>query len=322
MGPITETNANADSECVACGVVAAAPVHTVAETMYGTGEQFDYHQCPACGSLQIAVSPADLSAYYPDTYYSFEPSPRQMIKDRLSVGLQQLVRRLPAPGDGGTDLAWMEFAGVDRLSRIVDVGCGSGRMLRRLEALGFSNLQGADPFLTNDLVLPRGTPIVRTGVDGLSGEFDLLMFNHSFEHTLDPLATLKEARQRLKADGRLLVRVPVVAQAFADFGVHWAQLDAPRHLHLQTVEGMHQLARRAGLQVTRARFDSGSFQFWASEQNRTGIPLASAQSYATTRFSFRPSVRRTQILRYALEARRRNRWSTGDQAGFLLELDQ
>ena len=85
---------------------------------------------------------------------------------------------------------------------------------------------------------------------------------------------------------------------------------------------MHHLARRAGFKVTRVLFDSNAFQFWGSRQCTKGIPLASERSYSNTRYSLRPSVSRTEILRYAAEARKRNRWSTGDQAGFLLALDQ
>jgi SAM-dependent methyltransferase len=216
----------------------------------------------------------------------------------------------------------MEFAGVDQDSSIIDIGCGSGRLLRRLEQHGFSGISGADPFVADDFTLPGGTPVLRSGVDGLAGEFDLVMFNHSFEHTVDPLGTLKAARERLKPGGRLLLRIPVVAEAFAEFGTEWVQIDAPRHLHLQTVDGMHHLAQRAGFRVTRTLFDSNAFQFWGSRQCSRGIPLASEGSYTKTRFSLRPSVGRTQIVRDAMEARRRNRWSTGDQAGFLLALDQ
>ncbi len=313
---------SSDVACVACDEQTGHRIHTVPEMMFGTGERFDYLECRSCGSLQLVSVPDDIAAYYPDGYYSFKPSKLQRAKDLTVVSVDRVRRNLPTQLGSGRDLSWMDFAGVGRTDRIVDVGCGSGRYLRRLEQHGYTDLLGADPFIGDDFILAGGTKVQKTSLDGLDGMFDLIMFNHSFEHTIDPLAVAKAAVERLAPGGRVLLRVPVVATAWTEFGVHWIQIDPPRHLHLQSVEGMHRLARRAGLRVTRTEFDSSAFQFWGSIQAQRGVAMTAPDSYTQTRFSRRPAFSRREIASFATKAKGLNRRSTGDQAGFLLELDQ
>ena len=56
--------------CRVCGAEGRFPHHVVPEMMFGTRELFDYFECEACGCLQIASIPSDLSRHYPASYYS------------------------------------------------------------------------------------------------------------------------------------------------------------------------------------------------------------------------------------------------------------
>ncbi len=298
----------------------APHVHDVPETMFANGDVFEYAECAACGSLQLVDVPHDLSVFYPEDYYSFEPSQLQRLKDEVVVRSDRISDRLGRFRRLQSDLAWMSFVRADRTDSILDVGCGSGRMLRRLERHGFAGLAGTDPFIGATRTLPRGTTIHNQRLVDLHDTFDVIMFNHSFEHTPDPDKALVEARTRLRPGGRLLIRIPVVAEAWRIHGVHWIQLDAPRHVHLQTVDGFRQLAARCGFVVTDTRFDSGPFQIWGSLQAEQGIGLFSPESQANTRYSRSPTFGPLEMRRFRAEARRRNRDGVGDQAGFLLDV--
>jgi 2-polyprenyl-3-methyl-5-hydroxy-6-metoxy-1,4-benzoquinol methylase len=73
----------------------------------------------------------------------------------------------------------------------LDVGCGGGALLDRLARVGFNKLSGADPFIAADAETPLGVPLMKRYLSEVTGEFDLIMFNHSLEHVPDPVATLK-----------------------------------------------------------------------------------------------------------------------------------
>jgi hypothetical protein len=58
------------------------------------------------------------------------------------------------------------------------VGCGGGALLDGLAQVGFNNLCGADPFIAADGETPRGVPLMKRYLSEVTGEFDLIMFNH------------------------------------------------------------------------------------------------------------------------------------------------
>jgi hypothetical protein len=78
------------------------------------------------------------------------------------------------------------------------------------------------------------------------------------------------------------------------------------------------LAQQAGMIVTRVFFDSGSLQFWGSEQYRRDIPLRDPRSYcedqATELFTA------AKIKDFHRRAQRLNRQGIGDSAGFVLRV--
>src|SRR5213075_2198570 len=83
-------------------------------------------------------------------------------------------------------------ARIGRDAAILDVGCGSGDLLRLLHALGFKNLTGVDPFLAADLTTPEGIKIWKKELGQMPGSFQVLMLHHSFEHMTEPVAVLAQ----------------------------------------------------------------------------------------------------------------------------------
>ncbi len=143
------------------------------------------------------------------------------------------------------------------------------------------------------------------------------MLHHTFEHMDQPHAVMSDFFRLLKPGKTALVRVPLVSSlAFRRYGADWVQLDAPRHLYLHTVDSMKRVAEKAGLETTDVVFDSTAFQFWGSEQYRSGIPLRDPRSYAMdpSKSPFTPA----DILEFEREAARLNESGEGDQACFYL----
>jgi len=309
-----------DAQCKICSASTPARSYEVREMMFGSRERFRYVQCDACGCLQLATPPADLSPYYPADYYSFHP-PREhgllgnaarKARIRHAAGQRSLVgAALHAlrPYMFPELRHWLQRTDARPDSRILDVGSGSAALLHDLACLGFRDLLGIDPFLDGDRTHADGVRTLRRRIEALDGEFDVIMFHHSLEHIADQHSTLAAVARLLAPAGTCLIRVPVASSfAWEHYREDWAQLDAPRHFFLHTPRSLGLLAERAGLRIESIRYDSTEFQFAASELYRQDVPLREWDG----RIDWR---RRRQ---YRARAAELNREGRGDQAEFYL----
>lgn len=309
-----------EAECRVCQARGPHAVHHARELMHGTRDRFDYFECANCKTVQIQTVPAaeTLARYYPREYYSFaqrrkNPLARWLVaqRDRHVLHLSNVGGALIGRFRMDPVLRVLASAGLKPSDHILDVGCGSGRLLDRLARAGFSNLTGVDPFIAEDTRTPSGVPIKKMMLTQMTGAFDIIMFNHSLEHVPDPVTSLKEASRRLAPDGAVLVRVPTPSSdAWQVYGIDWVQLDAPRHIVLPSREGAAIMARQAGLAVVDVIDDSGTFQFTGSEQYKRDIPLRSSAR--------KPRFSRRDLARFAERAAALNARHRGDQAMFIL----
>jgi 2-polyprenyl-3-methyl-5-hydroxy-6-metoxy-1,4-benzoquinol methylase len=294
--------------------------------MFGLREAFDYLECSNCKCVQIVDFPASMTRYYPADYHSFASIAPQnwlrkffiRLRDEYAVSNRGLVGKLlsrffPA----NIALTSLPPLRLDQTTRILDVGCGTGILLNALGELGFRNLVGVDPFLPADVEYPNGVRLFRKPLGEVRGEFDLIMFHHSFEHIADPDPTLKAVNELLSPGGHCVVRMPTVSSyAWQRYGINWVQLDAPRHFYVHSVKSLRILAGRAGLELSRVVYDSTGFQFWASEQYALDIPLNDARSYLVS--PNKSIFTKRQIADFEKRAAELNDVGLGDQAVFYL----
>lgn len=272
--------------CRICGNFDGNTTWLVREMLHGTREPFDYFQCRACGCLQITKIPDDLGRFYPENYYSFRHFDRLassrwrrfIDRRRVNAGLGEIDLLGWAANAIGRPLDYMEWirhAGLDTTARILDVGCGGGKLLLRMQLGGFGQCTGIDAFIDETRHYQGGLTIHKASLETLAAEggiFDFIMFHHSLEHMPDPLATLQTAAGMLSPRGFILVVVPVAdSYAWETYREHWYNLDAPRHLHLFTREAMRLLASEAGLYVEDAVSTGGVSQLSESERYKRGI---------------------------------------------------
>lgn len=318
--------------CRICGNEQGNRTHVVREMMYGTRDTFEYIECAGCGCLQIAAYPTNLDRYYPSEYWDFES--RRMDSTNRKVGLDAWIRQRRTrywlnnkPDPFGKMLAlgnsiprhitWLRRAGVSNLDiSVLDIGCGIGDRLHALRSAGLTHLEGVDPFIEGDIRYPNGVQIYKKSLFDVDGTYDFITLHHSFEHMPDPLRVMRMLYELVAPSGVALLRIPVAAQAWRDYGVHWVQIDAPRHFYLHTVESLRLVAKQAGFHIERIDFDSDAFQFWGSEQYRQDIPLYDPRSceFGIARSIFNPEA----IQDYARKSRELNKLGKGDQACFYL----
>jgi 2-polyprenyl-3-methyl-5-hydroxy-6-metoxy-1,4-benzoquinol methylase len=270
-----------------CRICSSSSHHTpylFRERMFGLGDEFQYFQCSNCGCLQIASPPANLSRYYPENYYSFfaKPLPQRGLKSYFAT--KRDVWSTTGKGTIGRLISWMVPAGLEAISlaavpaekamSILDVGCGSGSLLSLLWRAGFKRLLGIDPFVPNDFEILPGLSVRKTTLDRVSGQFDLIMMHHVFEHLPDGGETLQLCRQRLRPAGKILLRFPTAqSEGWKSYRENWVGVDAPRHLFLHTKSSFEMLAETAGLKVEKWFCDSSANYYWLSELLVRNIPL-------------------------------------------------
>jgi SAM-dependent methyltransferase len=317
-------------ECRLCGSTGPHQTIAVREMMFGTREPFEYYSCAACDTLQImnVLEGEELMRHYPPNYPCYNMSAQPEVlrwltthQDRYKLHtsgwlLSALIMALLPEGIiraaiGGDVVGMLSRLALERDARILDVGCGDGVLLDRLAAVGFNNLSGADPFIEADGETARGVPLMKRYLSDVTGEFDLIMFNHSLEHVPDPVATLKAAYEKLAVGGICLARLPTTSsEAWTIYGADWIQIDAPRHMVIPSRQGMALAAERARLRVEKTFDDSTLGQFLGSEAYRRDV------AFMEPKFLRMFGPRR--IWQWAKYAEQLNRRGRGDMTGFVL----
>ena len=294
--------------------------------MFGFRDEFCYLECEACGCLQIANPPDDLSKYYPANYYAFQDNKKDSYvrrylkrkRGRYALTGRGLIGRLLVQKFGvPVEAVWAKRVGLDYQDAVLDVGCGSGLNLLQMSILGFRNLHGVDPYIERDYRYDNGVVISKRFLSDVTGSYDFIMFHHSFEHMDDPATVLRNVHRILRRDRFALIRIPVAqTHAWNTYGVNWVQLDAPRHTVLYSEQGIKVLADRFGFALEDVVYDSTGFQFWGSEQYVRDIPLFDERSVA---INPRNSIfSDAELHQFQTQAVALNGAGDGDQACFYL----
>lgn len=243
---------NVSGKCRACGTEGEHSGYAVKEMFFGTREEFMYFECSHCHCMQIKDVPNDMGKYYDSDYYSMKT-----VRDKN-----------------------LEFPKVTKTSgKVLDVGCGTGSFLIERAKQGFGELYGCDPFIKEDLQYADRITIKKCTIHEMTGKFDVIVFNDSFEHMSDPLETLQSVKRLMNEDGICKITMPIYPNAaWETFGINWYQWDAPRHLMLHSRQSMQYLCERAGLRIEKVEYDSNVLQFALSYLYEQGIPLQSLKS--------------------------------------------
>lgn len=274
-------------ECKICGNSAGNTPYSFSDYHLGNGRKFAYFQCAQCGCLQKENLDEDTSQYYPNNYYSFSDDDHTKISSKVKWAIRGVRNSYYRTGKGimgaliHRALPCDSIAMIHKINspqdwKILDAGCGSDAlMLQYLSSKGYNNLTGVDPFICSDT--QRGNAhIFKKSIFDVTEKFDLITFNHSFEHMREQKETLVHCRQILNDSGLLVLRLPTVSSSSWENDKElWPNLDAPRHLFLHSVNSISILLNNSGFNVNSLYFDSTSFQFWGKKLYQLNIPLIS-----------------------------------------------
>lgn len=308
-----------DISCKICGNQHNNRIHLAKERLLNLGDEFFYLECANCLALQIIQTPDDLSKYYPAEYYSYRKPKFGLSLNPVVFFLKKSLLRhyLHKFDPAGAFLSlflphpfpWMKPGLPDFKASILDVGCGSGRVILSMQRSGFNNLTGIDPYLDKDLKDTPNLKILKKDLFEMTGQYDFIMMHHSFEHMDHPDQVLAKVKELLKPKGKLLIRIPVAnSHAWRKYRTHWFALDAPRHLFLHTTHSIHLLAQKADLKIDSIEYDSTFVQFASSEKYLRDFSYSDDFSMFTKK----------QMKDFSREADRLNSVGDGDCACFYL----
>ncbi|MCL6258956.1 class I SAM-dependent methyltransferase [Aquiflexum sp. TKW24L] len=298
--------------CLACGNEKNNTTFVAQEKMLGLGGSFEYLNCDACKSIQLVDIPADMDAYYPSNYYAFG----NLVE---SHGLMNVVKKLRKTlfdrnlwVFGYPEYyKWLAPIEIEKDASIADIGCGNGQLVYELKWAGFKNLYGFDPYLPEEKSM-EGLRLERKDVYKVSGQYDLVMLHHSFEHMENPVQVMEKLNTILKKGGKLLIRVPVTdAEVWKQEKTDWFQIDAPRHFFIPSKNAMKILGEKCGLKLTQVIFDSNEFQFIITDMYKNNQPMIGNNP--------NKSVNRETRVKLQQKAKILNATDQGDQACFYFE---
>jgi SAM-dependent methyltransferase len=227
---------------------------------------YELARCMRCGSA-VTLAPAPPEAHEQGAYGGGTPRGSQLAAPLLRA----FDRRR---------LTFLARAGAHPPGRLLDIGAGRGRFVAQARAAGW-DADGIEPSLRGvQGASALGVDLQQAGIDDAvvaAGSLDAATLWHVLEHLDDPATALARIAGWLAPGGLLVVGVPNLASAQARIGGgRWYHLDVPRHRTHFTVDGLHALLRRSGLEPVATHHllaEHNPFGLWQSVVSRaTRIP--------------------------------------------------
>lgn len=252
------------SLCCATGEIAQTGVTDPDGNLQGT---WSFKRCsnPECGVfwLDPAPRPDEMWKAYTTYHAHTRKSKKSIGKAMLSLA-HRLIRlsqwRLWLTNGLKQEADYLRFMTLaqESVGTLLDVGCGGGRFLNRMQKRGWK-VEGSD-FVEQAAREVTARYGIKTHVGDLSqcalpsSSFDVITMSQTIEHLYTPESTLRECLRILKPGGLLVMTTPNVHSiAATEFGPHWRGWEAPRHLHLFSVESLQRLTKRVGFEIVEAR---------------------------------------------------------------------
>lgn len=214
---------------------------------------FGLLRCDSCGCYRIDPPPIRLneegSSFY-TAYYT---------QDRTTCGPTRSAQNNQARAR--TSRFWRVAAQVPSLGiprgRVIDVGCGDGRLCYELALAGWHDVIGVDVSASRVRRAQSNYPGIRFydrhlgKTDVAEGMADLCVLDNVIEHLPQPLPVFHELSRYLRVGGKLVVITPNMESThFKMLRLRWTPELAPRaHVFLFTAAALARLLRVSGFTI-------------------------------------------------------------------------
>ena len=242
--------------CPLCGSDSERLVFEVRDTMFHRPGMYRLVECEDCSMRYLNPRPtmSALARHYPDDYlcYTNFEDEHWLLRWAFNRLQQDQARRRVRQVE----------AVIGRLAagtRVLDVGCGRGEFMARLQRERRCLCTGID---INPSVLARvydelGIAVVHGTFPQArcpDASFDLVAMTEYLEHEPRPRQVIEEARRVVKPGGFLAIEVPDITGPPGRWFVDdWWQLDAPRHVTFFSPQTLTLLLQECGFEVLRVK---------------------------------------------------------------------
>jgi 2-polyprenyl-3-methyl-5-hydroxy-6-metoxy-1,4-benzoquinol methylase len=263
-------------KCPTDGSIGRIKYSNVRDAYFGTPGNWSFRQNNKTGHLWLDPRPDDSSLteiykeYYTHSILNVDSSLglwRQAISFALmrTLGYPQVIKtnvlgKLISYFPSVSDAAELEMMRIpfSETGRVLDVGCGGGSFLFRMQNAGW-DVVGIEPDVNAAARLGGKSSIpIFSSLDELVNanglKFDLIVLSHVVEHLSDPISMLLILRNLLKVDGRLVLTTPNARSlGLRLFGSSWRGLEAPRHFNIFSPTSITETLLRSGFFVVKIK---------------------------------------------------------------------
>lgn len=238
-------SSRAPTVCEVCGADDYQVLFQGRDRLHGLPGVFPVVLCRRCGLTYLNPRPSDesLGFYYPEDYSPF------CSEGGIAHRLQSLLREREAAGIARK---------MPKHGRVLEVGCATGDLLKKLERRGLS-VSGIE-------MSPHAAAHARerNGLEVHTGtlfdspypisSFDAVIMRHVIEHFPSSRRALEKVLELLKPGGTVFITTPNTDSLDCRiFRGRWHDYDPPRHLAVFSVATLSRLLRETGFEVTAVR---------------------------------------------------------------------
>jgi len=243
------------------------------------------------GQIHPRPQSADVADFYDiDAYYTHAEKDRfdADAENRQCGRFGHFLRSLAYRFENGAEPtpAWWRSIIPAGGQHGLEVGCGDGDRMRTYGPF-LHSVRGVEPDpRAVSSARQQGSEVFEGTAEHLPSEikdraYDLIVFTHVLEHTIDPVASLANSRELLSDTGIMSIEVPNNGcEGARRMGKAWRWLDAPRHLNFFTADSLKACAEAAGLTVKAVLYRGYVRQFtpdWIVDEARIRAAMEGRQ---------------------------------------------
>jgi 2-polyprenyl-3-methyl-5-hydroxy-6-metoxy-1,4-benzoquinol methylase len=305
--------------CQICGANGSVLHEEVRDRLYGVPGSWSFRRCENTACRLVWLDPKPLECDLHEAYANYfthgtrpdeADAPHAGNSARRVVGaLERLWLGVLLLRSAKRQIDGMFLEDVPP-GRVLDVGCGDGRLLATLRNRGWTaEGQDVDPEAADHARRKHGITVHVGDLRQLAlpaESFDAVVMNHVIEHAYDPAALVRECLRLLKPGGLFVATTPNPESfGHAMFGPTWRGLDPPRHLHLLSRMALATTARAAGFK---------EWQVWTTPARAGGMLAASLDIKRSGRDQLLGRIRPLHLAAaawYQLAAKVAHAWRDG-----------